>query len=899
MFLVFLVFLVLKILNMKDVKKVLRVADSAYEFYSLAALSKIAGKDCAAFPYSLKILLENLVRHHDGVTVTDDDLDALLSWSPNRVPDQDLNFYPSRVVMQDFTGVPAIVDLAAMREAMLAQGGDARRINPQIPVDLIIDHSVMVDYFGSPEAFRKNVAKEFERNSERYRLLKWAQQVFRNLRVVPPGKGIVHQVNLEYLGKVIWTSETDGKRLAFPDTVVGTDSHTTMINGLGVLGWGVGGIEAEAAMLGQAVTMLIPAVVGCELVGELAEGVVATDLVLTVTQVLRKKGVVGKFVEFYGSGLDALTLEDRATVSNMAPEYGATCGIFPIDGELLRYLRFTGRSPAQVNLVEAYAKAQGFWRDASWQPQFNETLTIDLSQVTSALAGPRRPQDRIVLGDMPAVFDRDLKNVFKKDDAEKKIAVQGADYALEHGAVVIAAITSCTNTSNPFVLAGAGLLARKARQRGLQTKPWVKTSFAPGSRVVTDYLSHAGLMDDLEALGFHLVGYGCMTCIGNSGALPEPIRQAIQTGNLITCNVLSGNRNFDGRINPDSVASYLASPPLVVAYALAGSVKLNLQTDPLGVDQAGNNVYLKDIWPSAQEITALLRAHLTPDMFIAQYADVFTGTPEWQALPIAEKPTYDWEANSTYIRLPPFFQDFSKEPPPMQDVHGARCLAILPDSTTTDHISPAGNIPAKSPAGKYLLAQGVTEAEFNSFGSRRGNHEVMMRGTFGNIRIKNQMLAGVEGGLTKLPDGQMLSIYDAAMYYAEQKIPLVVIAGKEYGSGSSRDWAAKGAFLLGVKAVIAESYERIHRSNLLGMGVLPLEFTAGMSWKSLNLDGTETYDIQGIPELKPRALVNLNIRRPDGTSQRVPLHVRIDTETEGEYYRHLGILPYVVRKKMA
>jgi aconitate hydratase len=884
---------------MNDVQKLLHVADQTYTFYSLQALMSHTGKDCTTFPYSLKILLENLLRHRDGISVTDAQIDALLSWSKDRVPKQDINFYPSRVVMQDFTGVPAVVDLAALREAIVANGGDPRLINPQIPVDLVIDHSVMVDEFGSPAAFQKNVEKEFERNSERYRLLKWAQKVFKNFRVVPPGTGIVHQVNLEYLGQVIWTQGANGKMLAFPDTLVGTDSHTTMINGLAILGWGVGGIEAEAAMLGQAVTMLIPEVVGCELVGELPEGVLATDLVLTVTQKLRQKGVVEKFVEFYGSGLDALTLEDRATISNMAPEYGATCGIFPIDAEVLRYLRFSGRKAAQVNLVEAYAKEQGLWRDASWKPEFNDTLTIDLSQITSSLAGPRRPQDKVVLGDLPASFEQALEKVYKVADKQQTVAVKDHDYALQHGSVVIAAITSCTNTSNPVVLVGAGLIARKARQLGLQTKPWVKTSFAPGSRVVTDYLSKAGLMADLEALGFHLVGYGCTTCIGNSGPLPEHVVQAIHAGNLITANVLSGNRNFEGRINPDSVASYLASPPLVVAYALAGSMLINLRTDPIGKDRDGRDVYLKDLWPSSQEVQQVIARCLTPEMFNAQYADVFTGTPEWQAIPIAESTTYDWEAQSTYIQLPPFFQEFSKKPPALKDVTGARCLAILPDSTTTDHISPAGSIPTKSPAGKYLLAQGVTETDFNSFGSRRGNHEVMMRGTFGNIRIKNQMLPGVEGGLTKLPNGEVVSIYDAAVYYADQKIPLIVLAGREYGTGSSRDWAAKGAFLLGVKAVIAESYERIHRSNLIGMGVLPLEFPAGVSWKSLQLNGEETYDLQGIGGLKPRSSINFSIHRPNGETLTVPLNVCIDTETEWEYYRHSGILPYVLRNKMA
>ncbi len=882
-----------------DVRRTLKVDGKEYDYFSLKELEKTLAIDLSSFPYSLKVLLENLIRNNDGTTVTDDDVDAFASWTKNHVPELEINFYPSRVVMQDFTGIPAVVDLAAMRDAIIRAGGDSNKINPMIPVDLVIDHSVMVDYYGSPDSFRKNMAKEFERNTERYRFLKWGQEAFENFRVVPPGTGIVHQVNLEYLARVVWTKKLNGRTLAYPDTLVGTDSHTTMINGLAVLGWGVGGIEAEAAMLGQAITMLIPRVVGFELSGQLKEGTTATDLVLTVTQMLRKKGVVGKFVEFFGSGLDNLTLADRATISNMSPEYGATCGIFPVDDELLHYLRFTGRDEETVRLVEKYTKEQGMWRDLSWKPLFNDTLKLDLSDVEPSVAGPSRPQDMVLLSRISKAFEAALDDNYQVKDSGKDIKVKGKDYSLKHGDVVIAAITSCTNTSNPDVLIAAGLVAKKARELGLTVKPWVKTSLAPGSKVVTEYLNKSGLSLDLDALGFNLVGYGCTTCIGNSGPLPEHIREAIKSGGLVTCNVLSGNRNFEGRISPESKASYLASPPLVVAYAIAGSIRINLTEDPIGQDKNGKDVYLKDIWPGKAEIKETVEKNLDAGMFKTRYADVFSGTKEWQEIEMAKTETYNWEKSSTYIKAPPFFQGFSPEPSALEEIRGARCLAILPDSTTTDHISPAGFIPSAGPAGKYLLSKGVEPPFFNSFGSRRGNHEVMMRGTFANIRIKNRMVPGVEGGFTKMPDGRTIPIYDAAMNYAEEKTPLLVFAGKEYGTGSSRDWAAKGTYLLGVKAVIAESYERIHRSNLLGMGVLPLEFEEGTTAASLNLSGRETYDIQGISALKPQGTVELTIHRYDGSKETVPLRARIDTEGEFEYYRHNGILSCVLRQLSA
>jgi aconitate hydratase len=879
-----------------DMRKKLQVEGKEYDYYSLKALENSLRKDLSRFPYSLKILLENLIRNRDKDKNTDDEIEALASWSENSVPEQEIRFYPARIVMQDFTGVPAVVDLAAMRDALSRAGGDAGRINPLIPVDLVIDHSVMVDHFGSEESFRINVAREYERNAERYRFLKWGREAFERFRVVPPGTGIVHQVNLEYLARVVWVETSHTGALAYPDTLVGTDSHTTMINGLAVLGWGVGGIEAEAALLGQAVTMLVPTIVGVELTGQLDEGVTATDLVLMVTQILREKGVVGKFVEFFGSGLDSLSIEDRATVSNMSPEYGATCGIFPIDEKLLEYLRITGREEDTVKLVECYAKTQGIWRDESWNPLFNETLTLDLGDVERSIAGPRRSQDRILLREASTAFEKTLSEYYKVTDFDKEIQVEGKDYNLKHGDVAIAAITSCTNTSNPSVMVGAGLLARKARALGLDAKPWVKTSLAPGSKVVTEYLTKSGLSKDLNALGFNLVGYGCTTCIGNSGPLPEHIQKAIKSGDLVTCNVLSGNRNFEGRISPESKASYLASPILVVAYAIAGSLRIDITTAPIGKDKNCKDVFLKDIWPRDEEIKETLEKNFDPSMFKKCYSDVFSGTREWQEINISKSETYDWEESSTYIKSPPFFEDFSPSVPELDDIMGARCLAILPDSTTTDHISPAGFIPPDGPAGKYLIQSGVEPVLFNSFGSRRGNHEVMMRGTFANIRIKNRMAGGAEGGFTRMPDGKILPIYDAAMKYHESHTPLLVFAGKEYGTGSSRDWAAKGTLLLGVKAVIAESYERIHRSNLIGMGVLPLEFMENVSVSGISITGEEIFDITGIPDFKPKGTVMLDIKRGNGSTTRIMLRVRIDTAGEYEYYRHNGILTYVLRR---
>jgi len=795
--------------------------------------------------------------------------------------------------------VPAIVDLAAMREAMARLGGDPSRINPLSPVDLVIDHSVMVDSFARSDSFAENVRCEFARNGERYGFLRWGQEAFDNFRVVPPGTGICHQVNLEYLARVVWTEEEDGRRLAYPDTLVGTDSHTTMINGLSVLGWGVGGIEAEAAMLGQPISMLLPEVVGFRLTGRLREGATATDLVLTVTEMLRRRGVVGRFVEFFGPGVGELALPDRATIANMAPEYGATCGFFPIDGETIRYLAFTGRDPAQVALVEAYAKAQGLWHDAAApEPLYTDALELDLGRVEPSLAGPRRPQDRVALSAAKSAFARELPSLAvgrKKPGGAMPVA--GADYRLHDGDIVIAAITSCTNTSNPSVMLMAGLLAKKAVARGLRPKPWVKTSLAPGSQVVSDYYAAAGLQQALDALGFNLVGYGCTTCIGNSGPVPEPIADAVAAGDLVICAVLSGNRNFEGRINPVVRANYLMSPPLVVAYALAGSLSVDLTTEPLGQDQNGGAVYLKDIWPSGEEVRQTLEAAISPEMFRRRYADVFKGPPEWRQIVPAGGRTYAWSEGSTYIRHPPYFDDMPKEPAPLADIEGARLLALLADSITTDHISPAGAIARNSPAGEYLTGYQVRPAEFNSYGSRRGNHEVMMRGTFANIRIKNELVPGVEGGMTRLvPEGTVLPIYDAAVEYRRRQVPLIVMAGKEYGTGSSRDWAAKGTRLLGVRAVIAESFERIHRSNLIGMGVLPLEFPTGASRKSLAVTGDESFDVIGIAEgLQPRAQLRLRIHRADGAVAETPLLCRIDTLDELEYYRHGGILHYVLR----
>jgi len=865
------------------------------------ALSEAGLGDISRLPFSLKVLLENLLRHEDGRSVTVDDIKAVAAWLETRSSTREIAYRPARVLMQDFTGVPAVVDLAAMREAMTALGGDPKRINPLSPVDLVIDHSVMVDFYASPDALARNIDKEFERNGERYAFLRWGQTAFDNFRVVPPGVGICHQVNLEYLARTVWTSpDQTGAEVAYPDTLVGTDSHTTMINGLGVLGWGVGGIEAEAAMLGQPVSMLIPEVVGFKLTGALREGTTATDLVLTVTQMLRGRGVVGKFVEYFGPGLAAMPLADRATIANMAPEYGATCGIFPIDAETLRYLRDTGREAAQVALVEAYAKAQGMWRDETTpDPLYTDTLELDLGDVEPSLAGPRRPQDRVALSGAAGAFAQALKDMAQQD-APRAVPVDGADYTLSDGDVVIAAITSCTNTSNPTVLMAAGLLAKKAVEKGLTRKPWVKTSLAPGSQVVTDYLEKAGLQDPLDALGFTVAGYGCTTCIGNSGPLDAPIAAAIDDNGLVASAVLSGNRNFEGRISPHVRANYLASPPLVVAYAIAGSMTKDLFTEPLGTGADGQPVYLKDIWPSAHEVAETVAAHVRPEMFNARYGNVFEGPEPWKAIDVAEGETYDWASESTYVRNPPYFEGMNPAPEPPADIINARLLALLADSVTTDHISPAGAIKADSPAGEYLQDHQVSVKDFNSYGSRRGNHEVMMRGTFANIRIRNEMVPHSEGGVTKhMPAGDVMPIYDAAMKYKADGVPLVVVAGKEYGTGSSRDWAAKGTVLLGVKAVIAESFERIHRSNLVGMGVLPLQFNEGVTRQTLGLDGSETFTITGVADIQPRQDVAVTLTRTDGSTVEVVTSCRIDTLDELEYFRNGGILPYVLRSLAA
>ncbi|HEY5719554.1 MAG TPA: aconitate hydratase AcnA, partial [Gammaproteobacteria bacterium] len=826
----------------------LSVGDADYRYYSLEAASRVLG-DLSRLPVTLKILLENLLRHEDGQSVTGSDLRAVTAWLARRRSDHEIAFRPARVLMQDFTGVPAVVDLAAMRDAMVALGGDPQRINPLAPVDLVIDHSVMVDHFGSAGAFRDNVALEMARNGERYAFLRWGQQAFANFRVVPPGTGICHQVNLEYLAQTVWTADDGNAPLAYPDTLVGTDSHTTMINGLAVLGWGVGGIEAEAAMLGQPLSMRLPEVVGFRLTGELPSGATATDLVLTVTQQLRAHGVVGKFVEFCGPGLGHLTLPDRATLANMAPEYGATCGFFPVDGETLAYLAYTGRDPARIALVEAYAKAQGLWHDpAAPEPHYSDVLELDMGTVEPSLAGPKRPQDRVLLKEAAGAFRGQLPELLGgKGDPGASAPVADRDYTLEHGAVVIAAITSCTNTSNPSVMVAAGLLARNARRRGLTVKPWVKTSLAPGSQVVSDYLQATGLQEDLDALGFQVVGYGCTTCIGNSGPLDPVLADAIKAGDLVACAVLSGNRNFEGRIHPQVRANYLASPPLVVAYALAGSLRVDLHQDPLGEDADGQPVYLRDLWPTPAEIETARRRSTDPAIFRARYADVFTGPPEWRAIDVAGGQTYAWDDASTYVKNPPYFVGMPQAPDTVAPIAGARLLALLGDSVTTDHISPAGSIARDGPAGNYLLAQGVAQPDFNSYGSRRGNHEVMMRGTFANVRLRNEMAPGTSGGVTvHQPSGEPLSIYDAAMRYRDEGVPLVVVAGKEYGTGSSRDWAAKGTLLLGVRAVIAESFERIHRSNLVGMGVLPLQFREGDSIESLGLTGQEVFEVTGL-----------------------------------------------------
>ncbi len=878
-------------------RRSLEVAGKTYHYYSLPDAAAQLG-DISRLPTSLKVLLENLLRWEDDVTVRSDDLRSLVSWLQTRSSDQEIQYRPARVLMQDFTGVPAVVDLAAMRDAVARAGGDPQKINPLSPVDLVIDHSVMVDRFGSDQAFEQNVEIEMQRNGERYEFLRWGQQAFDNFSVVPPGTGICHQVNLEYLGQVVWTREENGETVAYPDTLVGTDSHTTMINGLGVLGWGVGGIEAEAAMLGQPVSMLIPEVIGFRLSGKLNEGVTATDLVLTVTQMLRKHGVVGKFVEFYGPGLDHLPLADRATISNMAPEYGATCGFFPVDQITIDYLRLTGRNEERIALVEAYSKAQGMWRDSdSPDPVFTATLELDLAQVQPSVAGPKRPQDRVTLGDIGANFDLLLETGGRKQQADTSVEVNGENFHLKHGAVVIAAITSCTNTSNPNVLMAAGLVAKKAVERGLKRQPWVKSSLAPGSKVVTDYLERAGLTRYLDQLGFNLVGYGCTTCIGNSGPLPDAIGQAITDNDLIVSSVLSGNRNFEGRVHPLVKANWLASPPLVVAFALAGTTRINMDREPLGYDDQNQPVYLKDIWPSSAEIAEAV-ARIDGEMFRSRYADVFSGDEHWQKIPVSAGDTYQWNASSSYVQNPPYFEDIGQPPAPPTDVENARVLAVFGDSITTDHISPAGNIKASSPAGLYLQSLGVAPEDFNSYGSRRGNHEVMMRGTFANIRIKNEMLGGEEGGNTLYqPSGEKLSIYDAAMRYQAEDVPLVVIAGKEYGTGSSRDWAAKGTNLLGVKAVIAESFERIHRSNLIGMGVLALQFVGEQTRQSLGLNGTEKLSIRGLgADIKPRQLLTVDVERQDGSRDSFQVLSRIDTLNEVQYFKAGGILHYVLRQ---
>jgi len=902
--------------------KTLQIDDKTYHYFSLPDAAKSLG-DLDQLPMSLKVLLENLLRWEDEKTVTGADLKAIAAWLKERRSDREIQYRPARVLMQDFTGVPAVVDLAAMRAAVAKAGGDPQRINPLSPVDLVIDHSVMVDKFGSSSAFGQNVDIEMERNGERYAFLRWGQSAFDNFSVVPPGTGICHQVNLEYLGRTVWTKDEDGRTYAFPDTLVGTDSHTTMINGLGVLGWGVGGIEAEAAMLGQPVSMLIPEVIGFKLTGKLKEGITATDLVLTVTQMLRKKGVVGKFVEFYGDGLADLPLADRATIANMAPEYGATCGFFPVDDVTLDYLRLSGRPAETVKLVEAYTKAQGLWRLPGQEPIFTDSLTLDMASVEASLAGPKRPQDRVSLPNVAQAFSDFLGLQIKPTTKEEGrleseggggVAVGNADlvgeadyeydghtYRLKNGAVVIAAITSCTNTSNPSVMMAAGLVAKKAVEKGLKRKPWVKSSLAPGSKVVTDYYNAAGLTQYLDQLGFDLVGYGCTTCIGNSGPLPEPIEKAIQKADLTVASVLSGNRNFEGRVHPLVKTNWLASPPLVVAYALAGTVRIDISSEPLGDDKDGNPVYLRDIWPSTQEIANAV-AQVNTQMFHKEYAEVFAGDAQWQAIEVPQAATYVWQADSTYIQHPPFFDDIAGPLPVIKDVTGARVLALLGDSVTTDHISPAGNIKADSPAGHYLREQGVEPRDFNSYGSRRGNHEVMMRGTFANIRIRNEMLGGEEGGNTiYIPTGEKLAIYDAAMRYQTSGTPLVVIAGQEYGTGSSRDWAAKGTNLLGVKAVIAESFERIHRSNLVGMGVLPLQFKLDQNRKSLNLTGKETLDIHGLTgvELTPRMNLTLVITRENGKQEKIEVLCRIDTLNEVEYFKAGGILHYVLRQLIA
>ncbi len=884
-----------------NTRRSLNVGSKSYDYFSLQAAEETGLSDLSRLPKSLKVLLENLLRYEDGRTVDVDDIKAMAGWLETRTSTHEIAYRPARVLMQDFTGVPAVVDLAAMRDAITSLGGDPQKINPLSTCNLVIDHSVMVDESGSAGAMAHNIKMEFKRNDERYTFLKWGQSAFDNFTVVPPGTGICHQVNLEFLSNTVWTQDEDGKTIAMPDTLVGTDSHTTMVNGLSVLGWGVGGIEAEAAMLGQPVSMIIPEVIGFKLTGTMKEGNTATDLVLCVVQMLREKGVVGKFVEFYGPGLDNLSLADRATIANMAPEYGATCGFFPVDDETLNYLNATARDDQTVALVEAYAREQGLWRDANDEdPLFTDTLTLDISTVEPCISGPKRPQDRINLSDAKAGFAASLKDM-ADISAPREQVIDGEDYPLRDGDVVIAAITSCTNTSNPSVLVAAGLLARNAAAKGLQTKPWVKTSLAPGSQVVADYLEKAGLQEHLDALGFQIVGFGCTTCIGNSGPLAKPVRDAIESGDLVATAVLSGNRNFEGRISPHVRANYLASPPLVIAYALAGSLTRNIINEPLGKGSDGQPVYLRDIWPSNAEIAQTVQDCLSREMFAERYGNVYEGPKEWQAVNSIAGRTFSWDSASTYIKHPPYFEGMTAEPGEISDVTGAHMLLMLGDSITTDHISPAGAITKESPAGEYLLGYQIRPEDFNSYGSRRGNHEVMMRGTFANIRIRNEMVPGTEGGVTKLmPAGKQMPVYDAAMDYVESGTPLVVIGGKEYGTGSSRDWAAKGTVLLGVKAVIVESFERIHRSNLVGMGVLPLQFKNGENRKTLKLDGSETFDITGqAAGLKPRMDLDLRITRSDGTTIETQVLCRIDTLDEVDYYRHGGILHYVLRQLMA
>ncbi len=878
----------------------LTVGGQKFNYFSLPKFSESSGIDISRLPFSLKILLENLLRSEDGKAVRDSEIRGLANWDPNATPSQEIAFHPARVVLQDFTGVPAVVDLAGMRDAITELGGDPTRINPLFPSELVIDHSVQVDSYGHPDSLTLNASREYERNTERYMLLRWGQTAFANFKVVPPATGIVHQVNLEYLARVVF--EQAG--LLYPDTLVGTDSHTTMINGIGVLGWGVGGIEAEAAMLGQPINLLVPNVIGFKLTGQLPEGATATDLVLTVVRMLRDKGVVGKFVEFFGQGLDHLPLADRATIANMSPEFGSTCAIFPIDQETLRYLEMSGRSRERRALIEAYAKAQGLFRTADTpEASYTDTLTLDLSTVLPTISGPKRPQDKTLLTEAKAKWQQALQAELElakgKSSADTKVSTKldGESFELSHGSVVIAAITSCTNTSNPHVLMGAGLLAKNAIERGLSVKPWVKSSLAPGSKVVTRYLKDAGLLDALEALKFHVVGYGCTTCIGNSGPLPEPVSKAINDHGLVAVSVLSGNRNFEGRISPDVRANYLASPPLVVAYALAGRMDIDLTREPLGKGKDGRDVYLKDIWPSSKEVSSLVAKHVNAQLFAKEYEDVFTGDDRWRALPVPEGSRFAWDPQSTYVRRPTFFDGISREPAPPSNITGARVLALLGDMITTDHISPAGSISRQSPAAKYLEEHGVQPRDFNSYGSRRGNHEVMMRGTFANIRLRNQLAPGTEGGVTRhLPDGEQMSIFDASMKYQADQVPLLVIAGKEYGSGSSRDWAAKGTYMLGIRAVIAESFERIHRSNLIGMGVLPLQFLEGENPQQLGLTGEEEYAISGIADaLAPGARLKV-VAKSDQGEKSFEVLARIDTLVELDYYRHGGILQFVLRQ---